>query len=419
MEPGWESLRVNEERFRADFEQLSEFGRIGQTGVNRPALSEAHLAARAWLRGKIEQAGLEFRQDGAGNPSAILRCGRDTARTLLMGSHLDSVPTGGRFDGALGVLAALEVLRAIREAGLRLPFNLEAIDFTDEEGTLVSFLGSFAFAGLLKPEDLDNPRGDPKALQDGLVRAGLTKTSILSAHRDHKTLTGYLELHVEQGSRLYDTGCPIGVVTNISGISFYRLVFKGRPDHGSTPMDKRLDAALGASAFILSLRELILENFPECLANVGSAYFEPGAFNIVPETVTISLEFRAALLSSFQQLREAVLKLAEKEAARFGLALQIEFIGERVPVEMYPLALNAIRQAAGQLGLRTMDLISYAGHDAQAITSLCPTGMIFVPSANGGASHSPEEFTPWSDCVNGANVLLQAALRIADGLSMA
>lgn len=419
MDPNWNSLRINEKRFRDDFEALSEIGKSGQTGVNRPALSEAHLAARTWLRRQIEQAGLEFRQDGAGNHSACLRCGPDGAPALLMGSHLDSVPSGGRFDGALGVLAALEVLRTVQEAGLRLPVNLEAIDFTDEEGTLVSFMGSYAFAGLLKPEDLSNPRGDPKALLDGLKRAGLSKAGILSARRDPKTLAGYLELHIEQGSRLSDAGCPIGVVTAISGISFYRLIFKGRADHaGSTPMEKRLDAAQGASAFILSLRELILAQFSECFANVGSAYFEPGAFNIVPQKVTLSLEFRATAQPRFRQLRETILKLAEKEARRFGLGFEIEFIGVREPVETSPLAQAAIREAAGKLALRTTDQVSYAGHDAQPIAALCPTGMIFVPSVN-GTSHSLDELTHWPDCVNGANVLLQAALLQAAWLKSA
>ena len=416
METDWQLLRINDERFREDFEALSEFGKFGQSGVNRPALSEAHLAARTWLRGKIQQAGLVFRQDGAGNHSAFLNCGPEDGPTVLMGSHLDSVPTGGRFDGTLGVLAALEVLRTVQEAHLRLPVNLEAIDFTDEEGTLVSFLGSFAFAGLLKPEDLSNPRGDPQALQEGLLRAGLSKAGILSAKRDIKTLAGYLELHIEQGSRLYDTGDPIGVVTDISGISFHRLIFIGRPDHaGSTPMDKRLDAALGASAFILSLRELILAHYPDCFANVGSAHFQPGAFNIVPEKVTLALELRAAELPRFQQVREAILRLVKQEAGRFGLGFDVEFLGDRMPVETSPLAQAAIRAAAVQLGLRTIDLVSFAGHDAQPIAALCPTGMIFVPSVK-GTSHSPDEFTPWLDCVNGANVLLQAALRMASGL---
>ena len=170
MQEQWKDLRINADRFLEDFEALSAIGKSGDTGVNRPALSAAHLEVRAWLREKILQAGLEFHQDGAGNHSARLRCGPEGTPSLLMGSHLDSVPDGGRFDGALGVLAGLEVLRTVQEAAIRLPFNLEVVDFTDEEGSLVSFLGSFAFAGLLAPGDLENPRGDPQALAAGLAR---------------------------------------------------------------------------------------------------------------------------------------------------------------------------------------------------------------------------------------------------------
>ncbi len=284
MQMDLSQLRIDERRFRQDFDELSEFGKAGRWGVNRPALSPAHLAARKWLRMKIEQAGLEFRLDGAGNHCAYLACGPQNAPSLLLGSHLDSVPTGGRFDGALGVLAGLEVLRCLSEAGARLPVNLELFDFTDEEGSLVSFFGSFAFAGLLEPENLANPRGGRQALVDGLKRAGLRQEEILSARRDPSSVAGYLELHIEQGPELQRNHYQIGVVTNIAGIAFYRLVFKGRPDHaGTIPMGERLDAGLGASAFTLSLREILLEQFPDCYANVGSMHYEPGAFNIVPE----------------------------------------------------------------------------------------------------------------------------------------
>jgi N-carbamoyl-L-amino-acid hydrolase len=205
-------------------------------------------------------------------------------------------------------------------------------------------------------------------------------------------------------------------VTNIAGISFYRLVFKGRADHaGTIPMEQRLDAALGASAFTLSVRKLILEQFPQCFANVGDVRYEPGAFNIVPQKAVLSLEFRAADVSLFRRLKTSMLRQAEQDASRFNLGLDIEFLGERDPVEMSSIAQAAIQEAAGELGLRTVLLPSRAGHDAQPIATLCPAGMIFVPSVN-GASHSPDEFTPWQDCVNGANVLLQATLRLATRL---
>jgi hydantoinase/carbamoylase family amidase len=409
-------LRVDERRFRQDFDELSEFGKTDQGGVNRPALSPAHLAARQWLRKKIEQAGLEFRQDGAGNHSAFLSCGPHRAPSLLLGSHLDSVPTGGRFDGALGVLAGLEVLRCLHQAGARLPVNLELFDFTDEEGSLVSFFGSFTFAGLLEPRDLSNPRGGRQALLDALQRAGLREADILSARRDPKTVAGYLELHIEQGPELQRSHHQIGVVTNIAGIAFYRLTFKGRPDHaGTISMDERLDAGLGASALTLSLREILLERFPGCYANIGNVRYEPGAFNIVPEKAILSLEFRSTSLSQFENLKAAILERARQEAVYYDLGLDVEFLGERHPVEMSPIAREVIGQAARSLGFRTKELISKAGHDAQALAALCPAGMIFVPSVE-GVSHSPDEFTEWHDCVNGANVLLQAVVSFAKRL---
>jgi N-carbamoyl-L-amino-acid hydrolase len=249
-----------------------------------------------------------------------------------------------------------------------------------------------------------------------LSRAGLTEPGILIARRDPKTLAGYLELHVEQGPQLEAAGAPIGVVTHIAGISFYRLTFLGRAGHaGTIAMEERLDASQGASALTLAVRRIILERFPGCYANVGYSHYEPGLYNIIPEKAVISLELRSADADQFKRLHAALLQQAEKEADRFGLGLQIEFLGERAPVELSEIARDAILEASNQLGLRTIPLIARAGHDAQAIADLCPTGMIFVPSI-AGISHSPDELTRWQDCVNGANVLLQSVLRMSDCL---
>jgi beta-ureidopropionase / N-carbamoyl-L-amino-acid hydrolase len=406
-------LRVSPDRMEADFEELSRFGATPEGGVDRPALGEAHLAARAWLRQRIQADGLELRLDQAGNHLAFLGCGPQGAPALLLGSHLDSVPDGGRFDGALGVLAALEVLRSVRDAGLSLPVNLEAIDFTDEEGTLVGLLGSYALAGHLKAEDLLSPRGGRDRLLLGLERAGLSEGGLLEARRGPSSLAGYLELHIEQGPRLLQAGVQIGVVTGIVGICSYRLAFTGRADHaGTTPMRDRLDAAQGAAAFTLAVRQKLLQDFPECVANVGMLRLLPGAFNIVPARAELALELRSAEPESYAQLEAALLVMAKSEAARYGLGLEIEFLGRHQPTPLSPLAQQAIRQAAGSLGLSHMPLASGAGHDAQSLAPLCPSGMLFVPSQS-GASHSPREFTTWEDCLNGANVLLQAALFMA------
>jgi N-carbamoyl-L-amino-acid hydrolase len=408
----------------AAFNELEHSQRLGATGdggVHRPTFSEAHLAARQRFREQIEKAGLEFRTDGAGNHSAFLASpfalsvtqSKRGAKTLLLGSHLDSVPNGGRFDGALGVMAAFEVLRTIKDAGINLKVNLEAIDFTDEEGTLVGLLGSAALTGHLHHDLLQAPRGGRAALLEGMKRAGLSDESMLSAARSKESLAGYLELHIEQGKRLERAGIDIGIVAAIVGIWSYRLSFIGRADHaGTTTMDDRLDASLGASAFTLAAREIVLQDFPSCVVNIGAMEFSPGAFNIVPARVDVSLEFRSPEEEEFRWLDSVLLGRAQEEAKRFGLELKVDFLGKHSPSLMNAQVQSTFAEACNDLRLSYVSLTSGAGHDGQSFDGVCPVGMIFVPSV-GGTSHSPREFTRWDDCVNGANVLLQTVLRLA------
>ena len=415
MTEAFSSLRINPDRMLDAFTQLASIGATADGGVNRPTFSEAHLAARKWLKEEIERSGLEFHTDGAGNHSAFLACAEDGAPSFLIGSHLDSVPNGGRFDGALGVIAALEVLKTVKENGIRLKVNVEAIDFTDEEGTLVGLLGSAALAGYLNQKDLSSPRGGRDNLLEGMVRAGLSDAGMLSAARPKDSLAGYLELHIEQGKRLERAGTDIGIVTAIVGIWSYRLSFIGRADHaGSTTMSDRLDASLGASAFTLAAREMVMKDFPSCVVNVGKMDFAPGAFNIVPANVELALEFRSPDEQEFDRLDAALLTLAEKEAARFGLELKTEFLGKHSPSVMSENVRSAFASSCEVLGLSHVPLSSGAGHDGQSLSELCPVGMIFVPSVD-GYSHSPRELTKWEDCVNGANVLLQTVLQLAAG----
>lgn len=404
-------LEINAERFKADFDRLSQIGATSNGGVNRPAFSQNHLKARAWFRERVMDADLVFRVDQAGNHSAILPCQKNENTTLLIGSHLDSVPYGGRFDGALGVLAALETLRVINENNINVPVNIEAIDFTDEEGTLVNFMGSFALTGKLDKEGLDNPRGGRKEFKNGLKRAGLSKDDILDAKRKPETLAGYLELHVEQGTRLEQAGADIGVVRNIAGISSYHVKFIGREDHAATiPMGDRLDAGLGASAFSLAAHQLVLMNYPECYVNVGNICYEPASFNIVPRKTTLSLEFRAPNADLMQHLRDALINKAKDAAEQYKLGIEIELLGDCAPATMNGELQELIVSSADYLGLKSLSLRSGPGHDAQAFADLCPTGMIFAPSMD-GASHSPRETTSWKDCVNSANTLFHTALQ--------
>ena len=419
----WGDLRIHSERMETAFNELAKIGATVDGGVNRPTFSEAHLAARRWFREQIESAGFEFRTDGAGNHSAFLAssfapsgaAGEVEAqpKTLLLGSHLDSVPNGGRFDGALGVMAAFEVLRTIKDAGIDLKVNLEAIDFTDEEGTLVGLLGSAAVAGRLHPDALQNPRGGREALLEGMKRSGLSEESMLGATRPKESLAGYLELHIEQGKRLERTGINVGIVSAIVGIWSYRLSFLGRADHaGTTTMDDRLDASLGASEFTLAARDIVINDFRDCVVNIGNMEFSPGAFNIVPAQVDVSLEFRSAEEEKFKRLDSILLGHAREAASRFGLGLKVESLGKHSPSLMDNRVRDTFAIACDDLGFNYMSLTSGAGHDGQSFEGICPVGMIFVPSRD-GASHSAREFTEWEDCVNGANVLLQTVLRLA------
>ena len=405
------TLRVNAERLRADFEALSAIGATPEGGVHRPALSPAHLAARGWFRERITSAGLELRIDGAGNHSARLPSASPNAPTLLLGSHLDSVPNGGRFDGALGVLCALEVLRTLQDAGRFLPVDLEAIDLTDEEGAHLGLLGSRAIAGLLAKEDLDHLLENP-ASAEALNHTGLTVEGILSARRKADSLAGYLEVHIEQGSRLEQAGTEIGAVTGIVGIRWHRLSFIGRADHaGTTPMEDRRDAAQGASAFALAARQIVLDRFPGCVANVGRMTFSPGAFNVVPATVQVALEHRAPDPDRLEEMEQVLLSEARTRAERFGLELAVKRLEAINPMPMDAGMQETIHRAAEDLGLSHVSLPSGAGHDAQSLARLCPAGMIFVPSV-GGRSHSGQEYTEWQDCVNGANVMLHSVLEL-------
>jgi len=407
------ALRVDSARLRSDFEALAQIGGTPTGGVVRTTFSAAHLEARAWFLERGRAAGLETRVDSAANHSVVLPSRDADAQTLVLGSHLDSVRSGGRYDGALGVVCALETLRSVKDAGLELPVALEAIDFTDEEGTLIGTLGSWAFTGELSAETLAAPRGGREVLLDELERVGLTERGLLSAARDPASLAGYLELHIEQGPTLERAGVEIGIVSGIIGSSSFQVVFEGDARHaGTTPMDARRDAALGAAAFVLGVREVVTREFPGCVATVGDIATEPGSFNVVPGVARLRLECRSLDPSELDALEQALADRARSDAAAFGLDVEVQRVGRWEPAPTHERVRAAFASAAGALGLSTMELPSGAGHDAQALAPVTPSGMVFVPSM-GGISHDPAEYTAWEDCVNGANVLLGAAVELA------
>lgn len=408
------SPHIDADAFRKDWETLLRIGATPDGGVDRPTFSDAHLAARRWFLDRAKGAGLKTRVDAAANHSAVLPSRRSGARTLLLGSHLDSVRKGGGYDGAVGVVSALHVLLAVRQAGAALPVALEAIDFTDEEGTLMGLLGSQALCGTLRREALETPRGGREALLAGLQRAELSEDGLFGARRDPKTLAGYLELHIEQGPILERERVDIGVATRIVGSRSFRMVLQGGGGHaGTTPMDARQDAGAAAARILLTARDIVRRDFPGSVLTVGDVRFEPGAFNVIPKIARLSLEFRSQDDDALDRIEHAVMAAVRSEAGDEGVTVDVTPVARWAASRLDPGVSDTIEQVARSLGLSTRRLSSGAGHDAEELTAITPSGLIFVPSV-GGISHDPREFTRWEDVRNGATVLLGTVLELAE-----
>ena len=407
-------LRINLARLKRDLEELGAIGRTPEGGVSRPSWSDADMEARRWLLERIAAAGLETRVDAAGNIFGRWQPGRPV---VMVGSHIDSVPNGGIFDGPLGVLAGLECLRRIKEEGIHLRHPLELVAFTDEEGAFGGFFGSYAFTGVLKAEDIPSIR-DSKGLRiiDAMVRHGIDAMQAPAAYRNPKEIRAYVELHIEQGPVLEAQRIPIGVVEAIVGIRRYGVTFRGRADHaGTTPMRDRKDALLGAADLILRGRELVLTLGTEASrVTVGIIQVKPAVGNIVPAEATLTYELREQSGELLRSLAEKSRALAAKVASARGLEVSIETILEIDPVPVAEEVKAAIMAAADELGLTHLRLPAMAGHDAQVVGRVASAGMIFVPSRD-GRSHSPLEFTADEDVERGANVLLLTLLRLAAG----
>ena len=406
-------LKINAARLQADFEAVAQIGETPGGGVQRLALSSEDLIARGWFADRLEEAGLILHDDDAGNLSGILPCGNLTARTLMVGSHLDTVPNAGRFDGALGIVAALECARTIRESGMQLPVHLEIIDFTDDEGCWRSLFGVRAITGLLKPEDVNDARVDNGPFRAALNRAGIDPRNVFAARRDLSTLMGYLELHIEQGLRLERANTCIGAVTGIVGRATFQITFHGQAAHsGTTDMYRRRDALRGAALFITRAHELTRERYGDGIFNCGKIDVEPGAFNVIPSKARLTVEIRHVNARLLGEMETVLLGMARECAASHALTVDIERVAGMPAAEMDERVVRTIEQSCDQLDLKHMRLVSYSGHAAQMTASAVPSGMIFIPSVD-GISHNPKEFSRWEDVINGTNVLLRTMVDMA------
>ncbi|MBI2153441.1 MAG: Zn-dependent hydrolase [Candidatus Rokubacteria bacterium] len=405
-------IKISLPRLRRDLTALARFGSNPGGGVSRPAWSPAHEEARAWLLAQMKEAGLETSVDPAGNTFGRLG---DGAPVVLAGSHIDSVPDGGTLDGALGVLAALECLRTLRESGLALKRPLAVVAWSDEEGRYGSLFGSRAFTGKLDPARIPEIRAsDGERLVDAMARAGFNALEAPRAAADPRSLAAYAELHIEQGPHLEAKGIPIGVVEGIVGIRRNRIVFQGEPDHaGTTPMARRKDAFLAAAEYALKAREhVVRRGGGRSVTNFGVVDVKPGVTNIVPARAALLQEMRELDGKTLDRLDRECAALAKRIAQRRGIRVAVERISRNQSARMAPEVQRAIEAAAAQLRLRTLRMPSGAGHDAQNLATVTRAGMIFIPS-KGGRSHRPDEASDWRAIERGANVLLHTLLRLA------
>jgi len=410
--------RINGAPLREHIEALSVYGRpAGGTfadGVSRVAYSEADVAGRRYVMGLMEAAGLKPRIDAAGNIFAR-RGGSDSKLTpVLFGSHIDSVPSGGNFDGDLGSLAAIEVIQTLTEAGVATQRPLEAVVWCNEEGAAYNggLDGSSAAAGQTAPGELDKVWNGVKK-SDAIRKIGGDPDRIAEARLQPGAFRCYLELHIEQGGTLEQAGVPVGVVEGIVAIDRYEVEIRGFANHaGTTPMAKRQDALLAASYLTVAVNEIVRKEPGRQVGTVGQIAVSPNVPNIVPGSVQLTVELRDLSSKKTRGLAEQIRARAQEIGRQTQTEIAMQPVAHHDEALATPEIQTAIEAACARLGLRTQRQPSGAGHDAQMMARVGPMGMIFVPSV-GGISHSPRELTRWEDCTNGANVLLETVLHVA------
>ena len=408
--------RVDPARLRAQLEALSLFGRPAggrfEDGVSRLGFSEADIAGRKYVMQLIHEAGLTPRIDAAGNIFARRDGSEPTLPSILFGSHIDSVPSGGNFDGDLGTLAAIEAVRLLHVGQVRTRHPLEVVVWANEEGVAFGkpLFGSRVVAGRLRPGEMDEVwEGTRKA--DAVRRIGGNPDQIADAQRAEGSFHCYFELHIEQGGTLDRASIPIGIVEGIVGIDRFEAEIRGFANHaGTTPMAERQDALLAASHLTMAVNEIVTREPGRQVGTVGRIEVLPNAPNVIPGIVRQTIEVRDLSMSKIQRLVEVIKTRASEiaQATRTEIALRPLSHDEGAMADERVQSL--IAEAAGGLSLRQQALPSGAGHDAQSMAALAPMGMIFVPSV-GGVSHSPRELTSWTDCARGADVLVHAVLR--------
>ncbi|WP_353645278.1 Zn-dependent hydrolase [Mesorhizobium sp. WSM2239] len=405
-------LAIDTHRLRRLLDGINGFGFNPDTGGhNRIGYCEADMAVREWFLAQMRSAGLVARRDGVAN--LFGRFGPVDGPCIMAGSHLDTVPEGGAFDGALGVAVALECVLAMRDAGLSPTLGIEVVATAEEEGRFGGMLGSQAISGAVSAEWLSQAAdADGVRLTDAMAAQGLDAMDALQAVRTD--ISAFLELHVEQGPVLESRSVPIGVAHSVSGVCNLRVRFEGEANHsGTTPMNLRADAFAGLARVGSAIPDIIAARGGEnSRITIGKADLRPNFIHTIPGEAEFVVNIRDIDDAAIDALVIAVRHEVEAAARANGLQVEIQEQSRMVPVQL-DLGLAAmLHEEAHKLGLEALAMPSGAGHDAQTMQALCPSALIFVPS-RGGISHSPREWTDWSDIEKGANLMLSALVKLS------
>ena len=394
-------------------DRLTSLARIGcraSGGITRLALTREDWEARSIFATWLEESGLSVSSDAAGNLFGRLEGEDPSLPPLLIGSHLDTVPEGGAFDGALGCVAALEVTATIVEAGIRPRRSLEVAVWTDEEGARfgTGLLGSRAFCGLSSPGDLALRDADGTSLAEALEERQLDPAALLTM--SPRPVTAYLELHIEQGPILESMGVPLGIVTGIVGMIHLHVEVTGTAGHaGTTPMTARGDALAAASEMVLAVERAAREVGPHTVATVGQLLVSPGAANVIPGRCTFSVDIRSLEEAARDRVHDRIRTAVEEIAERRAIAANLRETLRLPPVPMSERLQEALTSACERENLPIHRLPSGAGHDAMILAGIAEAGMLFT-RCRGGVSHNPAESILQEDAAAGAQVLLDAAL---------
>ncbi|TCL82264.1 MULTISPECIES: M20 family metallo-hydrolase [unclassified Rathayibacter] len=399
-------------RLTRDLDEISGLVDTSRPGWSRVAMTEVDTDSRHWVAERMRAAGLEVRIDGIGNVIGTLAGTGAARRAIVIGSHTDTVDGGGRYDGIVGVMGAIEVARLLQESGIRLHHDLRVVDFYNEEANRfeLSCLGSRALAGSLTAEHLSATDETGRTLGAALEAAGWADP-LTGTRWSSDDVLGFLELHIEQGPILEREGLPLGVVTSIAGISRFRTLFTGRRDHaGTMPMSLRHDAGCAAAGVVLAV-ERIASTAAQAVGTVGSVTFTPEATSVITESALVTAEFRSPDLDWFTLAREEIAEITAIEAGKRGLRHEVTWLPWERPTAIDPRLAGSIGRSIDRLGHPAAQLYSGAGHDGVQMARLGPIGMIFIPSRD-GRSHCPEEFTETTDIALGVHALAQSVVTL-------